>query len=605
MVLRSIVDSFNDKQFNTFKLFQRKITTGFFLTVFATILLSLISFIALRTLIKSNYNVVYDQGSDLLNLHKLYLLTEKKVAHSRAYLITRNPEFLRETEVRRQEFKSKLEGLEKELSMPEGKRLLAEVKNAEEAHHKELKRIIALENKGNQSEVATYFENVLKPLRDNLDHKISNLLTFKTALYEKSKEENRIAGKMSIAWVIIGGLISTLLGCLLTLLILRTLKEMAHLLGLLEESSKRARMILDSNIAGVLIADFSGQLLEVNQAFCYLTGWKREELLNRQDIWKTQLTPQEFLSKDAEMLEMLKKTGTSTTYDKEIIHKDGRRISVTVGAGILAREKEEYACFIIDRTQLKESEKHVMILLDELRAALKSRDLFFTLASHELRTPLTSIKLQCQTLRHMINKKKQSSVDADTVLKLTENTDSHINTLDWLIDDILDFTSISSNNLTLHHKEIDLCAICRSAIERLTTLFQFYHVPKPDMGCPKAVLVNGDGRRLEKVVHSIIVNALKYGQGSPVDVRVEADKAHAIISIKDSGKGLSSENKDRIFNKFERAISHNEVSGLGIGLYICKEIVMAHRGEIWVDSEEGKGATFFIKLPLLNYLNVT
>ena len=90
----------------------------------------------------------------------------------------------------------------------------------------------------------------------------------------------------------------------------------------------------------------------------------------------------------------------------------------------------------------------------------------------------------------------------------------------------------------------------------------------------------------------------KYGAGKPVEISVTSDGAHAVVQVRDFGMGIAQENLKRVFQRFERAISASAITGLGLGLYISRQIVEAHGGEIWAESEVGKGSTFFVRLPL-------
>jgi signal transduction histidine kinase len=100
------------------------------------------------------------------------------------------------------------------------------------------------------------------------------------------------------------------------------------------------------------------------------------------------------------------------------------------------------------------------------------------------------------------------------------------------------------------------------------------------------------------VIGNLLTNAIRYGRGRPIELRVIKKSEMAIISVKDQGYGIAAEDLRRIFDRFERAIHYTEVSGMGLGLFISKEIIEAHRGQIWVESELDKGSTFYVSIPL-------
>ena len=109
--------------------------------------------------------------------------------------------------------------------------------------------------------------------------------------------------------------------------------------------------------------------------------------------------------------------------------------------------------------------------------------------------------------------------------------------------------------------------------------------------------VTWDRLRIEQVITNFITNAIRYGRGSTIELSVEDKRDEVLISVKDYGAGIPKIDQDRIFNLFERGTGSGEVSGLGLGLFISKQIIEAHKGIVWVESEIGKGSTFFAKIP--------
>ena len=118
-----------------------------------------------------------------------------------------------------------------------------------------------------------------------------------------------------------------------------------------------------------------------------------------------------------------------------------------------------------------------------------------------------------------------------------------------------------------------------------------------DVSAPDLVLGRWDRSRLEQVITNMITNALKYGAGKPVDVIVDAVGSQARLAVRDQGVGIAPDDQQRIFDRFERASSTRSFGGIGLGLWIVREIVRAHEGEVRVESELGAGATFTVELP--------
>lgn len=234
----------------------------------------------------------------------------------------------------------------------------------------------------------------------------------------------------------------------------------------------------------------------------------------------------------------------------------------------------------------------------DLINAISSRDEFLSIISHELKTPLTSLKLQTQSTQRKINKGKTEELTLDKLSQLFVKNENQINRLIRLVDDMLDITRIHSGRLSYHLKQADLCKIARDVYDRHKEQFENLHIP---LTCKTKGEIIGefDNERIEQVINNLLTNALKYGLGKEVviDVKRAGDDQCRIMVI-DQGFGIDPKNFEVIFKKFERVISADEVSGLGIGLFISKQIVEAHGGKIWVESELNKGSTFIVELPL-------
>lgn len=232
----------------------------------------------------------------------------------------------------------------------------------------------------------------------------------------------------------------------------------------------------------------------------------------------------------------------------------------------------------------------------ELREAIRTRDEFLSIASHELKTPLTSLTLQTQTVKRLIEKKDLKAYAQERVDKLVDQTERQVQRLVRLVDDMLDITRIRTGRFKVKKEKFDLCSLIREVIERMHIQLENSRIEVSFEPCEEALGL-WDRFRIEQVIMNLLTNAIKYGQGNPVNIKVMDFETYYLLSFKDLGLGIAKENQTRIFNRFERAISANEVSGLGLGLFITQQIVLAHGGEIWVESEIGQGSNFLIKLP--------
>lgn len=235
-----------------------------------------------------------------------------------------------------------------------------------------------------------------------------------------------------------------------------------------------------------------------------------------------------------------------------------------------------------------------------LQRALMSRDEFMSICSHELKTPLTSLKMQLQIIDRI--RAKQGDEVAFSVEKMERflyQTDRSIDRIVHLVNDMLDISRVATGRLSLSLEEVDITDFTQEVLERLEPLMEMANcqVTFTHVGPLK---VEVDKFRIEQVLTNLLSNAAKYAPEKPVEINIDHRNDMVEISVTDHGAGISEEDQKRIFERFERAVSHTSVSGLGLGLYISKEIVEMHHGTIHVESKKNEGCRFTVKLPILN-----
>jgi len=235
-------------------------------------------------------------------------------------------------------------------------------------------------------------------------------------------------------------------------------------------------------------------------------------------------------------------------------------------------------------------------LYHKAQRAIGARDEFLSIASHELRTPVTSLKLQIQLLGRSLRGEGRVAFSVDNAISKVQLAEEQIERLASLISALLDVSRIGAGQLVLDAREMDLSQMVHSVASRFADSAAIDGTPI-DIDAAKPVVGRWDPMRIDQVITNLITNALKYGNGSPIAVRVGADEQKAVLSVRDRGIGIAPEHMDRIFDRFERAVSPVAYGGLGLGLYITRHIVGAHGGSIEVESEPGSGAEFRVTLP--------
>jgi PAS domain S-box-containing protein len=236
-------------------------------------------------------------------------------------------------------------------------------------------------------------------------------------------------------------------------------------------------------------------------------------------------------------------------------------------------------------------------LYREAQEAVRVREEFLQVASHELKTPLTPLSLKLQMLA-----RSAADFPRERWPRLASDVDmmrQQVRRLSSLMDELLDVSRISSGRFSLTLEPVDLCAVARDTLARFEPeVLRLGGRLEADL--PGALHGVSDPQRLEQVLTNLLSNALKYGGGRPVGVRLWPDGERVRLEVRDEGIGIAPEALPRIFEKFERAVSDRHYGGLGLGLYITRQIVEALGGSIHARSEPGQGSTFTVDLPRLS-----
>lgn len=251
----------------------------------------------------------------------------------------------------------------------------------------------------------------------------------------------------------------------------------------------------------------------------------------------------------------------------------------------LASLQAFWAASLIEKKELQDARAE----LDSVQRQMRLQDDFVSTISHELRTPLGFIKGYSTSLL-----RPDTTWDDETQKEFLTIIDEEADRLTRLIEDMLESARLQSKTLQFKFSPIRLDALIRDVTTRVTT-----HHPnlKVEYHLEALPPVHGDGVRLSQVFENLFSNAIKYAPNTKITISAKALEKSILITFSDQGEGIPEDFLPFLFERFYRVPGERTVTGTGLGLYICKQIIMAHHGKIWVESELDAGTTFFIELP--------
>ena len=237
---------------------------------------------------------------------------------------------------------------------------------------------------------------------------------------------------------------------------------------------------------------------------------------------------------------------------------------------------------------------------EKLEQAISSRDEFLSIASHELKTPLTSLRLQLELTQRAVIPGGDVAQSREKIVRILEMSSKQVDRLALLVNDLLDVSKIAAGKLSFNLEKIKLCDLVRDFVARFEEQLKS---AKCELHLRVDERIEGtwDRARIEQVVVNLISNAIKYAPGAPVEVGArfaDAQGRWVHFYVHDQGPGIAPETQARIFERFERADASRNIGGLGLGLYIVKQIVEAQGGLVSVESRPDQGARFTVKMPL-------
>jgi len=234
-------------------------------------------------------------------------------------------------------------------------------------------------------------------------------------------------------------------------------------------------------------------------------------------------------------------------------------------------------------------------LLQQAQEGVRVRDVFLAMAAHELKTPLTPLRMEIEGMLAATQASLPDAAAERTHQRLSR-VERQITRLERLVGDLLDVSSMAAGRLEVVRERVNLAEVAREVVARHHQQAQWsgYEITTR---ADAPVFGWWDRARLEQVATNLISNALKFGGGKPIEVATESTPTLARLTVRDHGVGIPAELHERVFEKFERIHSDRKHPGLGLGLWICRQLVTALGGQVRVESAPGSGSTFVVELP--------
>jgi len=401
-------------------------------------------------------------------------------------------------------------------------------------------------------------------------------------------------------------------------------------------SEARFRRIFESDVVGMMITNFQGEILHANNQLLGLLGRTRRELELGQLRWDT-ITPPEYAAADKLAMDELARTGLCTHFEKEYVRADGARVPVLLGIALLQPGEDVCVCFVLDNTERRRAAEELQRLNEELeskvadrtrellaqngqltaeighrkeaeRALSAARDAaewarkdadranrakseFLSRMSHELRTPMNAIIGFAQVL-------ETYDLDADMrdCLEHILRAGKHLLNL---INEVLDIARIEAGELVLSPEPILLNNVLSQSLDLLRPALDKRRIAVEwQAECGGETWVQADANRLKQVFLNLLSNAIKYNrEGGRIALSCSRLEGMVRVMFRDTGIGIPKDKLGRIFIPFDRlGAETTEVEGAGLGLALSKHLVDIMKGRIHIDSSPGEGTTVFLDL---------
>ncbi len=361
----------------------------------------------------------------------------------------------------------------------------------------------------------------------------------------------------------------------------------------LRESEEQYRAFFELALVGIAQVDpVSARLLRVNDRFCEITGYCREELLH-----KTVRDLTHPLDRKADwdaFSRMLRGETPEYNAEKRYIRKDGGVIWIhAVARAVRGPDGRPLRTvgIVMDITERKLAEQERERLIVELERSNRELQQFAYVASHDLQEPLRTVANYVELLALKYREKLDATAD-----KYISFAVDGTNRMSDLINDLLTYSRVATRGHAF--ETVDMKATVRKVLESLKRVILRDNAVVTSDELPE---VSGDQMQLMQLMQNLITNGIKFRKKNVaprIHISAEFRGNHWVFGVRDNGIGIEPQFQDRIFVIFQRLHTRAEYPGTGVGLAICKRIVERHGGRIWVESRQGEGSSFYFSLPL-------
>ncbi|HEX9509198.1 MAG TPA: PAS domain S-box protein [Puia sp.] len=357
-----------------------------------------------------------------------------------------------------------------------------------------------------------------------------------------------------------------------------------------EEHFRVQASIVASSEDAIISKDLTGIIKSWNYGAHKIFGYTEKEAVGKPI---TMLIPPDRQDEEEMILNRIYKGEQVKHFETIRVTREGKYIPISLTISPIKNDKGEVigaSKIARDISESRQLQQQLQEYTEKLNQLNSYKDEFIGIASHELKTPLTTIKAYLQLLERELQ---------DEMHQLYVNkTLHHVEKLTRLVSELLDVSKIQAGKLEFNFTDFYFNELLNEAIQAVQQTNPTHRILyKEEM---TDIRIHADQHRLEQVIINLLSNAIKYSPHAD-EVRVHAIKEgnHILVSIKDFGIGIPSSELDKLFSRFFRVkgLSPN-IQGLGMGLYISDEIIKGHKGKMWVESELGKGSTFYFSLPL-------